>query len=376
MAKRITPGQIRRTNRQQIYQYIYDERKVSQQDITYALRLSRPTVAAALTEMEDMGMIIKNGYLDSDQIGRKAAAYSIAETFRVAVGVEIMRPEVKVVAADLYGNMLGREVWEYPYANDPVYFSRVSEKILAFIRKLSLSDEQILGIGIAIQGLVNADGSEVVYGTILDCTGLKIEVFARHLPFPCTFIHDPDAAAISEIWCSPELRNAYYLSMSRHLGGSIIYNRRIVIGRDGRSTLFEHIVIRPEGKPCYCGKRGCLETICSMSALLGDEDPDVFFAALRSGSPAEKARWTAYLKDVADMAESLHLVYDMDIILGGHLAAYLREDDLDFLRNKIRESCPFPVTGDFLRLSKMPSHNIAMGAALGLLQKYQQEVGL
>lgn len=376
MAKRITPGQIRRTNRQQIYQYIYDERKVSQQDITYALRLSRPTVAAALTEMEDMGMIIKNGYLDSDQIGRKAAAYSIAETFRVAVGVEIMRPEVKVVAADLYGNMLGREVWEYPYANDPVYFSRVSEKILAFIRKLSLSDEQILGIGIAIQGLVNADGSEVVYGTILDCTGLKIEVFARHLPFPCTFIHDPDAAAISEIWCSPELKNAYYLSMSRHLGGSIIYNRRIVIGRDGRSTLFEHIVIRPEGKPCYCGKRGCLETICSMSALLGDEDPDVFFAALRSGSPAEKARWTAYLKDVADMAESLHLVYDMDIILGGHLAAYLREDDLDFLRNKIRESCPFPVTGDFLRLSKMPSHNIAMGAALGLLQKYQQEVGL
>ena len=375
MAKRITPGQIRRTNRQQVFQYIYDEKKVSQQDIAYALQLSRPTVAAALTEMEEMGMILKSGYLDSDQIGRKAAAYSIDETFRVAVGVEIMRPRVKFVAADLYGRTLGREIWDFPYANEQAYFSRVSEKILAFIHKLSLPDEKILGIGIAIQGLVNADGSEVVYGTILDCTGLKIEVFTRHLPFPCAFVHDSDAAAISEIWCSPGLKNAYYLSMSRHLGGSIIYNRRIAIGRDGRSTLFEHIVIRPEGKPCYCGKRGCLETICSMNALLGDEDPEVFFAALRSGSPAEKARWTAYLKDVADMAESLHLVYDMDIILGGHLAAYLREDDLDFLRNKIRESCPFPVTGDFLLLSKMPSHNITMGAALYFLQKYLQEVG-
>lgn len=122
MAKRITPGQIRRTNRQQIYQYIYDEKKVSQQDITYALRLSRPTVAAALTEMEDLGMIMKNGYLDSDQIGRKAAAYSIAETYRVAVGVEIQSSRTKVVAADLYGRMLGREVWELPYANDPAYF--------------------------------------------------------------------------------------------------------------------------------------------------------------------------------------------------------------------------------------------------------------
>ena len=227
MAKRITPGQIRRTNRQQVFQYIYDEKKVSQQDIAYALQLSRPTVAAALTEMEEMGMILKSGYLDSDQIGRKAAAYSIDETFRVAVGVEIMRSRVKFVAADLYGRMLGREIWDFPYANEQAYFSQVSEKILAFIHKLSLPDEKILGIGIAIQGLVNADGSEVVYGTILDCTGLKIEVFTRHLPFPCAFVHDPDAAAISEIWCSPELKNAYYLSMSRHLGGSIIYNRRM-----------------------------------------------------------------------------------------------------------------------------------------------------
>ena len=64
MAKRITPGQIRRTNRQQVFQYIYDEKKVSQQDIAYALQLSRPTVAAALTEMEEMGMILKSGYLD------------------------------------------------------------------------------------------------------------------------------------------------------------------------------------------------------------------------------------------------------------------------------------------------------------------------
>ena len=196
MAKRITPGQIRRTNRQQVFQYIYDEKKVSQQDIAYALQLSRPTVAAALTEMEEMGMILKSGYLDSDQIGRKAAAYSIDETFRVAVGVEIMRSRVKFVAADLYGRMLGREIWDFPYANEQAYFSQVSEKILAFIHNLSLPDEKILGIGIAIQGLVNADGSEVVYGTILDCTGLKIEVFTRHLPFPCAFVHDPDAAAI------------------------------------------------------------------------------------------------------------------------------------------------------------------------------------
>ena len=71
MTNRITPGQIKKTNRQQIYDYIYQHRKVSQQDIIYALRLSRPTVAANLAELEEDGLIYKNGQLDADQIGRK-----------------------------------------------------------------------------------------------------------------------------------------------------------------------------------------------------------------------------------------------------------------------------------------------------------------
>ena len=84
MAKRITPGQIKKTNRQQIYEYIYRERNVSQQDIAYALRLSRPTVAANIARLEEDGLIYKSGRQDSDQIGRKAAAYSAVPDFRAA----------------------------------------------------------------------------------------------------------------------------------------------------------------------------------------------------------------------------------------------------------------------------------------------------
>ena len=91
MTKRITPGQIKKTNRQQIYTYIYENRKVSQQEIAYGLHLSRPTVASNLAEMEEDGLIYKNGQLDSDQIGRKAIAYSVASAYRIAIGVELTR---------------------------------------------------------------------------------------------------------------------------------------------------------------------------------------------------------------------------------------------------------------------------------------------
>ena len=51
MKKSITPNQIKQTNRSLIYDYIYKNQKVSQQDISYDLRLSRPTVTANLTVM-------------------------------------------------------------------------------------------------------------------------------------------------------------------------------------------------------------------------------------------------------------------------------------------------------------------------------------
>ena len=128
MTKRITPGQIKKNNRQQIYNYIYEERKVSQQDIAYALHLSRPTVASNLAELEEDGLICKSGQIETDQIGRKAVAYAIVTDYRVAVGVEILRARVKMIAVDLYGEKLSREVHQLRIQQQTDYYERVCER--------------------------------------------------------------------------------------------------------------------------------------------------------------------------------------------------------------------------------------------------------
>lgn len=375
MPKRITPGQIKKTNRQQIYDFIYREGKVAQQDIAYALRLSRPTVATNLTELEEDGLIFKNGQLDSDQIGRKAVAYSVVPDFRIAIGVELMTDRVKMIAVDLYGRKIRRIVLELRYQNQAPYFKEVSDHILAFIGTLEVPEDRILGIGFSMQGLVSADGTTMVYGKILDCSGLKIDVFTRHLPYPCSFVHDPAAAALSELWRSPELTDALYLSLSRHLGGAMIFKRNIVTGKHGYMATFEHTRIRANGALCYCGKRGCAETVCSMKALLGNEDPDAFFDEVRSGAPEAAERWRAYLKHLATLIGNLHLVVDVDFILGGHLAMYFTEEDIRFLYDEIRKNSPFEFSDDYIRISKMPSHNITIGVALPYIQRFLNDIG-
>ena len=374
MTQRITPGQIKKTNRQQIYTYIYDHRKVSQQEIAYGLHLSRPTVATNLAEMEEDGLIFKNGQLDSDQIGRKAVAYSVDAVYRIAIGVELTRRQVKIIAVDLYGEKIRRVVLDIAYQNREEYYKQVCDELLAFIADLTIDDKAILGIGFAMQGLVSADGTTVTYGVILDCTGLTIDVFTQWLPYPCTFIHDPDGAALSELWSSPELTDAIYLSLSRHLGASMIIDRAIRTGKHGHSATFEHVQVRPRGELCYCGKRGCWETVCSMDALLGDSEPEPFFEAVRSREPEAVHHWQEYLRSLGKLIAGLHLLYDADFILGGHLAPFFVEEDIEILYEEIRRITPFEEAYDFILISKMPSHNITIGAALPYIRRFIEDI--
>lgn len=373
-AERITPGQIKKTNRQLIYDYIYQRKKVSQQDIAYALRLSRPTVASNLSEMEEAGLVRKNGQLDQDQIGRKAMAYSVVPDYRIAIGAELTERGAKVIAVDLYGAVMDQTLLHIRYEDQDAYYKRIGEGIQAFITALPVEDLQILGVGLSVQALVHEDGSSLFFSKILFKQGLNIDVFARHLRYPCRFIHDAEAAALSELWVVPELTDAVYFSLGQHLGGALLLDQQIRTGKHGHSALFEHMQVQPKGKICYCGKRGCLETLCSLQALLGEEPADGFFKAVRSGAPEQKKRWHTYLKHLGNAIYHLHLFYDEAFVLGGQLSCYLDETDVQFLYEEIQKRCPYEETNDFIFISKMLEHSVAIGAALPYIRRFLEHI--
>lgn len=368
--KAITPKQIKNTNRQLIYHLIYEKRKISQQEIAYTLRLSRPTVTTNLSELEETGLIYKNGLIDSDLIGRKAAAYSIVPDYRIGIGVEVSLRVIKIMAVDLYGMKIDRIVVDYRYSNSEEYYRYVSSRIQEFITSLHVKKEQILGIGIAMQGLVSPDHTRIVYGKILNCTGLEIESFSQYLDYPCSFIHDAKSAATCEHWFSPELDNAFFLQLSHHLGSAMIQNGEIINGKHGHNSTVEHIVMDPNGPPCYCGKYGCAETFCSLKALLNGEEEEDFFEAFKAGDPEKIIRWQNMLEHLASLIAFLHLVYDTDFIISGYLAEYMTEKDFQYLYDKIHEQTPFEEENDFLIRGRMPKHSITVGAALPYIRNF------
>ena len=370
MKNSITPGQISQNNLKLIYQYIYQNGPVSQQDIAYDLRLSRPTITTKIGELESKGLIRKEGKISSELAGRKASAYSISPEYRSAIGVEILKTQVKLLSVDLTGRSSNRIVIDLVYENSADYIARLCKEINHYIETLPSDRSQILGVGLSFPGLVSADATKIIYGKILDCTGLKISSFEKLLPFPCRFLHDADAAADSELWASPELKNFVYLNLSVHLGASMVYDRKIVSGRHGYSATIEHIQLDPKGKLCYCGKRGCTETFCSLSSLLNGEEEEAFFTSLRNGDPKHLERWQFFLHYLALAINNMHLLYDTDFVIGGYLAANLLEEDIDYIYDEISQMTPFPESRDYIKISKMPKHSITIGAALPYIRNF------
>lgn len=368
---------IKKINYADVYHFIYQNPGSPKQAIANQLNMSLPTVTQHLNTLLEDGLIEKSGKLSSN-IGRKATAYTVLPNAHVAVGVEIVYDHITLTAVNLVGEIIAVAHAALTFEKNEHYYQIVSQHILNFIQELPLSAQQLLGIGFGFQGLVNSEENEVIYGKILDCTGLKTDIFTSclNLDCPCRFFHDSECAALVDLWHNSDIQNAVYLSLGHHLGGAVILNGEIHKGRTGRTGTFEHMTLIPDGKECYCGKKGCMERYCSADALLlPGENLNDFFTAKEDGSEEHLARWEIYLNHLAAAINNIHMVIDIDVVLGGHMAPYLTSEDLQLLHEKVQEMTAFPEDEPFILQGNREKNAIAIGAALPFVQEYLMNIG-
>ena len=85
-----------------------------------------------------------------------------------------------------------------------------------------------------------------------------------------TFVdNDAKALALAEGWrgAAAEERNFIAMVVSTGIGGGIVLEGRLLGGRLGNAGHIGHVVVEPDGRPCVCGGRGCLEAEASGSSL-------------------------------------------------------------------------------------------------------------
>lgn len=370
--KGLTNISVKKINRSKVYQYIYRKKITSKLQIVQDLQMGLSTVSQNLNLLEQDGLIEKNGYFESTG-GRKANAIQIVSDFRISIGIGILKNMFHITAVDLYGNALYTNTIPFPYSNTPDYYKQVTDKIKEFIATNQYDEEKILGVSIATQGITSPDHSTVLYGNIMNNTGMILEDFSRYLPYPCYLEHDSKSAAFLELWKHPELDSAVVFLLNRNLGGAIITNHQIHQGSSMHSGTIEHICINPDGPLCYCGNRGCLETYCSANALEQAAGMNIkdFFSLLREKkSPQLTQIWKDYLHHLAFAMKNINLIIDAPIIISGYLAPYFLEDDIAYLTKHINVSSPFALNKEYIFVGTNGQYTPAIGAALFYVNQF------
>lgn len=374
--KGLTTIALKKINRSKIYQYIYRSKLTSKLQIVQDLQMGLSTVSQNLNLLENEGLIEKNGYFDSTG-GRKANAIQIVSDFRISIGVGILKNMFHITAIDLYGNTVYTDTIPLTYSNTAAYYQQITDKVKDFIEKNQYPEDKILGVSIATQGITSPDNTTVIYGNIMNNTGMRLKDFSRHLPYPCHLEHDSKSAAFLELWNHPELDSAVVFLLNRNLGGAIITNHQIHQGCSMHSGTIEHICVNPDGPLCYCGNRGCLETYCSANSLEQASGMTIkeFFPLLREKkSPQLIQIWEDYLKHLAFAMKNLNLVIDAPIIISGYLAPYFTEDDTDYLLRQINSMTPFDLKEEQILVGTHGQYTPAIGAALFYVKEFIQSV--
>ncbi len=356
-----------------IYGYVRDRGQATKADIAAALGLSLPTVNKYVAHFLDTGFLHKAAKLASGSHGgRSPVAYSVVPDARVAIGMDVRGSHVTSVLVDLDRHVRADRRTPRPFERSEAYLRFLGDEVKQLVAAADVGRERVLGVTVAMPGLVDTENNEVIYGRVIDNTGMTAAELGRHIDFPTTLVHDSDAAGLAEFSPRFESSNAFYISLGNSVGGAAVINGAVFVGDGVFSAEIGHVRISDDGPTCYCGQRGCFDAHCNAHVLSGlaDDSLELFFERLDAGDPAATQAWSTYTDHLARAIHDVRALFGCTIILGGDVGTWLvdrlpevhtKVDALRWLDDRAE---------DYVVPANRRSHVISTGAALFLIEEF------
>ncbi|MDP3209349.1 MAG: ROK family protein, partial [Rhodoglobus sp.] len=322
--------QVRRSNLSNLLSRVHQTGGTSRAQLTRDTGLNRSTIADLVGELVELGLVIEASPDPTNQVGRPSPIVVPSDRV-VALAVNPELDAVSVAAVALGGRVLvqTRHLTKSAPSVDEVV--SISTRAIDEVMKDLGTEYRIVGVGLAIPGLVRARDGLVTLAPHLDwhdepiserlraATGL--EVFAGN---------DARLGATAE-----HVRGAgrgfedlvYLNGGASGIGGCLIMAGTLLGGASGYAGEIGHTLVNSSGARCYCGSSGCLETEVARAPLLaalGISDPTELDEALRTRSdePAVAAVVDRQLGFLAvALANTVNVFNPQLIVLGGFLAS-------------------------------------------------------
>lgn len=229
---------------------------VSRKQISDITGLSWGGMTKIVNKLFDHGYIIEEKEESASGAGRTPSLIRVNEKKNVVVGFDLNREGFEAQVMNLCGGVLKA------YREDIVYEGKedLLRAILDFTGKVvgEHEEKRILSAGIAMQGILDVDkGISVKFPRCPGWEHVPVREILEHAWGIDVFVeHDPNCMLYSRL-TGGESENVLLFRLDRSIGMAASVNGEILRG----NGLLEaaHCIVVPGGKPCRCGKRGCME---------------------------------------------------------------------------------------------------------------------
>lgn len=321
-------GDLRRHNLSTILRIVHLSGPTSRADLTRATGLNRSTIGDLVTVLVGRGLVIEGPGAEGGVVGRPSPVVR-PDPGVLAVAVN---PDIDAVVVGLVG--LGGRVRmreRVPTDGTPSVEESMTivEDVLA--RHAPSSDDRILAFGIVVPGLVRQSDHVVVDAPHLGWRDADVaSAYRKRFALPTSVDNDANAGLLAEAaFGSARGDDVVYLNGSTSgIGAAVISGGRLLRGSQGFAGELGHTVVSPDGRPCRCGRTGCLETevnLENLEAAAGARrlDPESLGQVL--ASPRSAAVDTEVDRQVSilarGIADAVSAFNPGIVILGGFLGA-------------------------------------------------------
>ena len=272
---------VKQQNRALILRYINENGPVSRKDIAIATGLTPASITQITTQLIIEGILVETGTEEGKQTGagRKKVLLDIDATSSLVCTVNIESRDTTAGICDLKGmpvkgvsgSGLLRRIDTNRQMAPEDFLRQIAQVCSQLIADLGEENrKKLAAVSVGIAGAVDPERgvSLHAYGIWNRSVDIK-SVLEDELDLPVMIENNVEAFAQAEILYGTGRRSddLMIIKWGPGVGSTIVTGGKVYKGRRGKTAELGHMIVTKNGKPCSCGRRGCLETEVSYRAL-------------------------------------------------------------------------------------------------------------
>ncbi len=268
-----TVRDLRKSNRSRALWQVFLNGPLTRQEVAAVAGLSSATVSNLVGALLAEGVVAEVGLEDSNG-GRPRGLLQVNPDYGYVIGADVGETAVLVELFDLTLRIRARHtsVTGPTTALDPGdAVNRIVEGVESVIAESGVPERLILGVGVAVPGLVEHREAAVVHGQSVGWHAVPLEADLRaRIDLPILVDNGAKTLGQAERWlgAARDTDNAVIVLLGIGAGTCIVSNGEVYRGATSSAGEWGHTTVVAGGRTCRCGADGCLEAYIGAGAIV------------------------------------------------------------------------------------------------------------